>query len=171
MRLKCPSTSAAERRNTRKPWLPLLFQTSCCVDAQGKLLMLITNSDYQYTDKMMSFAYDEFLPPGKSWRDLFDMVSLLVYNEAATFAEGRSESVGLLSSLQVIIQARKPDFFEHQGMSLFEIVSLISSCWPQTAYLSAAALPADIGRWQSFRFACRQAPYNLSALLRSQRMG
>ena len=44
--------------------------------------MLITNSDYQYTDKMMSFAYDEFLPAGKSWRDLFDMVSLLVDNDS-----------------------------------------------------------------------------------------
>ena len=33
------------------------------------------------------------------------------------------QSLGLPSSLQVIIQARKPDFFEHQGMSLFEIVT------------------------------------------------
>ena len=77
MHQSCPGTSAAESRCTSESLLPLLFQTSCCVNAQGKLLMLITNSDYQYTDKMMSFAYDEFLPPGKSWRDLFDMVSLL----------------------------------------------------------------------------------------------
>lgn len=28
----------------------------------GKQLLLITNSDYQYTDKMMSFAYNRFLP-------------------------------------------------------------------------------------------------------------
>ena len=38
--------------------------------------MLITNSDYLYTNKMMSFAYNRFMPPGKTWRDLFDMVSL-----------------------------------------------------------------------------------------------
>ncbi len=37
--------------------------------------MLITNSDYQYTQRMMSYAYDEFLPDGKTWRDLFDMVA------------------------------------------------------------------------------------------------
>lgn len=41
---------------------------------QGKILMLITNSDFAYTDKMMSYAYDEYLPEGKTWRDLFDMV-------------------------------------------------------------------------------------------------
>lgn len=39
--------------------------------------MLITNSDYHYTNKMMSFAYNSFMPQGSTWRDLFDMVSLL----------------------------------------------------------------------------------------------
>ena len=43
-------------------------------DAQGKILLLITNSDYQYTDVMMSYCYDRFLPQGMRWRDLFDMV-------------------------------------------------------------------------------------------------
>lgn len=37
-------------------------------------LLLITNSDYQYTHRMMSHAYDCFLPEGQTWRDLFDMV-------------------------------------------------------------------------------------------------
>ena len=41
---------------------------------QGKVLILITNSDYVYTDTMMSYAYDPYLPEGRSWRDLFDMV-------------------------------------------------------------------------------------------------
>ena len=41
----------------------------------GKVLLLITNSDHEYTDKMMSFAYDRYLPEGMVWRDLFDMVS------------------------------------------------------------------------------------------------
>lgn len=61
----------------------------------GKLLLLITNSDYEYTHKMMSFAYDRFLPPGTGWRDLFDMV---------------------------IVMARKPDFFNY-NMSLYEVVT------------------------------------------------
>ena len=42
--------------------------------SQGKTLLLITNSDYQYTDVMMSYCYDRFLPQGMRWRDLFDMV-------------------------------------------------------------------------------------------------
>lgn len=46
---------------------------------QGKILMLITNSDFAYTNRMMSFAYDEYLPEGKTWRDLFDMVPGLQY--------------------------------------------------------------------------------------------
>jgi hypothetical protein len=40
----------------------------------GKMLLLITNSDYEYTQRMMAYAYDRFLPPGMGWRDLFDMV-------------------------------------------------------------------------------------------------
>lgn len=40
----------------------------------GKQLLLITNSDYEYTDRMMSFAYNRFLPNGMKWRELFDMV-------------------------------------------------------------------------------------------------
>ena len=31
-------------------------------------------ADYHYTDKMMTFAYERFLPDGMKWRDLFDMV-------------------------------------------------------------------------------------------------
>lgn len=61
----------------------------------GKVLMLITNSDYHYTNKMMSFAYNRFMPPGSTWRDLFDMV---------------------------IVQARKPEFFNSK-MSLYEVVT------------------------------------------------
>lgn len=44
----------------------------------GKRLLLITNSDYQYSDKMMSFSYDRFLPDDMTWRDLFDMVRRVV---------------------------------------------------------------------------------------------
>jgi hypothetical protein len=37
---------------------------------------LITNSDYEYTNRMMSHAYDRYLEDeGMKWRDLFDMVS------------------------------------------------------------------------------------------------
>lgn len=61
----------------------------------GKQLLLITNSDYEYTSVMMSYAYDRFLPKGMTWRDLFDMV---------------------------ITNARKPDFW-NSSQSLYEIVT------------------------------------------------
>ncbi|XP_024520230.1 cytosolic purine 5'-nucleotidase isoform X2 [Selaginella moellendorffii] len=41
----------------------------------GKKLLLITNSDYQYTSKMMQYAYNQFLPNNMDWRDLFDMLT------------------------------------------------------------------------------------------------
>ena len=46
----------------------------CRAEAQGKTLLLITNSDFNYTDKLMRYSFDPYLPEGFSWRDLFDMV-------------------------------------------------------------------------------------------------
>jgi HAD superfamily 5'-nucleotidase-like hydrolase len=40
----------------------------------GKRLMLITNSDWDYANEIMEYAFDPFLPAGESWRDLFDTV-------------------------------------------------------------------------------------------------
>ncbi len=61
----------------------------------GKKLLLITNSEWHYTQAMMSYAFDRFLPAGMSWRELFDMV---------------------------IVEARKPSFFT-QSPPAFQIVS------------------------------------------------
>jgi HAD superfamily 5'-nucleotidase-like hydrolase len=55
--------------------------------ASGKKLLLITNSEWSYTQSMMSYAFDRFLPKG-SWRDLFEIV---------------------------IVQARKPEFFSRRA--------------------------------------------------------
>jgi hypothetical protein len=38
-------------------------------------LLLITNSDFHYTNKMMNHAFNRFLPNDVGWRDLFEMVS------------------------------------------------------------------------------------------------
>eukprot|EP00435_Cladocopium_sp_Y103_P039864 s6_g10.t1 len=40
----------------------------------GKRLVLITNNDWEYTRRMMSYAYDRYLPPNLTWRSLFDVV-------------------------------------------------------------------------------------------------
>ncbi|KAJ4821927.1 hypothetical protein Tsubulata_050464 [Turnera subulata] len=61
----------------------------------GKRLLLITNSDYHYTDKMMKHSFNRFLPNDMGWRDLFDMV---------------------------IVSARKPEFFQ-MSHPLYEVVT------------------------------------------------
>jgi FMN phosphatase YigB (HAD superfamily) len=60
----------------------------------GKKLLLITNSEWAYSDALMTFAFDPFLPRGMGWRDLFDLV---------------------------IVSARKPGFFESRS-PVFEVV-------------------------------------------------
>lgn len=61
----------------------------------GKKVLLITNSEWSYTQTTMSATCDPFLPRGTTWRDLFDLV---------------------------IVGARKPDFFSGRG-TLFSIVN------------------------------------------------
>jgi hypothetical protein len=39
------------------------------------MLLLITNSDYVYTKKMMAYVFDPYLPLGMNRRSLFGMVS------------------------------------------------------------------------------------------------
>jgi HAD superfamily 5'-nucleotidase-like hydrolase len=59
----------------------------------GKRLMLISNSEWPYVQKIMSFAYDRYLGPERTWRDLFELV---------------------------IVGARKPGFFSY-NLPLFSI--------------------------------------------------
>ena len=40
----------------------------------GKRLMLITNSDWDYAQRIMTYSFDPFLPEGSTWRELFDTV-------------------------------------------------------------------------------------------------
>ncbi|KAK9080074.1 hypothetical protein SSX86_001749 [Deinandra increscens subsp. villosa] len=61
----------------------------------GKKLLLITNSDAIYTDKMMRHSFNRFLPNDMNWRDLFEMV---------------------------IVSARKPEFFQ-MSHPLYEVVT------------------------------------------------
>lgn len=74
---------------------PEMAQTLLDQKEAGKMLLLITNSDYEYTARMMAFAYDRFLPDGMTWRDVFDMV---------------------------IVMSRKPEFFSY-SMPLYEVVT------------------------------------------------
>lgn len=60
----------------------------------GNRVLLITNSDWTHTRRMMSYAFDPFLPAGMTWRELFDIV---------------------------IVSARKPAFFT-QEQPAFEVI-------------------------------------------------
>ena len=52
-------------------------KTADCLERlkkDGKKLLLITNSDYLYSNQMMEYAFDPYLKEHKSWRDLFQVV-------------------------------------------------------------------------------------------------
>ena len=89
--LKAEIAQDPERFVDVDPALPVVLED---FRAAGKKLLLITNSEWSYTQQMMSYCFDRFLPGGKTWRDLFDIV---------------------------VVAARKPAFFR-QGQPVFEIV-------------------------------------------------
>lgn len=73
---------------------PELAPTLLDLRHAGKSLLLVTNSEWEYTRSMMSYTLDRFLPNGTTWRDLFDLV---------------------------IVQAGKPGFFERPA-PVYEVV-------------------------------------------------
>ncbi len=90
--LKARIVAAPDKFVRADPETPLALMDQ---KAAGKKLMLITNSEWEYTQSMMSYAFDPHMPAGKKWRDLFDVV---------------------------IIGASKPGFFLGRS-PLFEVVS------------------------------------------------
>ena len=64
--------------------------------AAGKKLALITNSDWVYTNTMMTATYEPFLPEGMRWSDLFDVV---------------------------VVSACKPEFFSTTRRPVYEIAT------------------------------------------------
>jgi len=89
--LKAAITAAPERYVVQDPEsaLALLDQKIA-----GKKLLLITNSEWPFTAKMMAHAFDRHLPGDMTWRELFEVV---------------------------IVSARKPAFFTEHG-PFFEVV-------------------------------------------------
>ncbi len=90
--LKADIAAEPERYVERDPDLALALLDQ---REAGKKLLLITNSDWGYTNRMMAHAIDPHLPKGVAWRDLFEVI---------------------------VLSARKPDFFT-QRMPLFEVVT------------------------------------------------
>lgn len=54
----------------------------------GKALILITNSEWEYTRAMMTYAFDKFLPGDMTWRDIFEVA--VVSARKPTFFTGDS---------------------------------------------------------------------------------
>ncbi|GLH73886.1 haloacid dehalogenase [Geothrix limicola] len=102
--LKAEIAAAPERYVVQDPAsaLALLDQK-----LSGKKLLLITNSEWSFTSKMMAHAYDRHLPGDMTWRQLFDLV---------------------------IVSARKPIFFTEQG-PFFEVVDESGLLRPMTGPL------------------------------------
>lgn len=90
--LKAEIINEPEKFVELDPELPLALLDQ---KESGKRLLVITNSDYTYTNRMMTHAFDRFLPGNMTWRNLFDMV---------------------------IVSARKPEFFS-MTHPLYEIVT------------------------------------------------
>lgn len=76
----------------RDPMMPLTLRDQ---KQAGKKILLITNSEFEYTNFMLTYTVDPFLPEGETWRDLFDIS---------------------------IVSARKPDFFKGSS-PIFEVVN------------------------------------------------
>ena len=74
---------------------PELALTLLDQKAAGKTLMLITNSEWEYTQPMMKYAVERYLPEGMKWQDVFDLI---------------------------IVSARKPDFFSTSS-PFFEVLN------------------------------------------------
>lgn len=53
---------------------PEYAKTLQMLRAFDKKLTLITNSEWEFMNAMMSHSYDPYLPEGETWRDLFDVV-------------------------------------------------------------------------------------------------
>ncbi len=83
-----------------------LPQTLLDLKQAGKQLLLITNSEWDYTEAMMSHAFDRHVPGG-SWRSLFDVI---------------------------VVQARKPAFFSGDAPA-FQLVDDSGLCRPHVGPL------------------------------------
>jgi HAD superfamily 5'-nucleotidase-like hydrolase len=100
----------------------------------GKRLLLITNSEWEYTSRIMEYAFDPHLPPGSTWRDLFEAVVVSadkpdfftatrplfqVVDEAAGYMRPQ---IGPLEPGGVFVGGCAPDLEDHLGLHGDEIL-------------------------------------------------
>jgi HAD superfamily 5'-nucleotidase-like hydrolase len=71
----------------------------------GKLLLLVTNSDWTFTKSMMTYTVDRFLPDGMTWRDLFDLV--IVDARKPAFFSGRHAVYRIVDAERGLLQPQR----------------------------------------------------------------
>ncbi len=100
----------------------------------GKRLLLITNSEWEYTSRIMEYAFDPHLPTGMSWRDLFEAV-IVSADKPAFFTASRPlyrivdedsgflrPQMGPLDPGGVFVGGCAPDLENHLGIYGDEIL-------------------------------------------------
>ena len=55
----------------------------------GKKIFILTNSDYEYTKLLLDYAITPFLPEGKSWLDLFEVIITFAQKPKFFYDEGK----------------------------------------------------------------------------------
>ena len=83
----------------------------------GKQLVLATNSEWSYTQHMMSWCFDRHMPEGQTWRDLFDLVIVAAakptfFSESGPIYRVVDEARGLL---EPHLGPLEPDAVYHGG--------------------------------------------------------
>ncbi|MCC7442198.1 MAG: HAD-IG family 5'-nucleotidase [Bdellovibrionales bacterium] len=101
----------------------------------GKRLVLVTNSEWEFTQAMMSYSYDRYLPKGQTWRDLFELVVVSAakpqfFTERPRFYEVIPES-GHLKNLRGALSAGSI----YQGGNAAEVESFLGLNRGQILYV------------------------------------
>lgn len=78
--------------------LPLLFDR---MREHNKKIFLLTNSDYQYTEKIMDFLFSVKSANGKKWKEYFDYI-VVDARKPLFFGEGTILRQGNYSYLKII---------------------------------------------------------------------
>jgi len=70
--------------------------------AAGRKLLLVTNSEWEYANEIMRFAFDRFLPQGQTWRDLF--VCVIVSANKPVFFTGEEQLFEIVDEERALLQ-------------------------------------------------------------------
>ena len=139
----------------------------------GKQLLLITNSEWNYTQFMMSWSFDRFMPEGETWRDLFDVVIVAAakprfFSEVGPIYQVVDEERGLLEphfgpleagtiyhggNARMVEQslAHDPSQFLYVGDHLFGDVHVTKDVLRWRTALIARELEAEVDAADEFR--------------------